>query len=376
MKFQRIEDLLLIYASRADNDKFAKGLELIKKNKDLLDWAYIIKISKMNFIIPQIYTFCEYFKDIHIPKKTYNKLKFLYYKSVYYSLTANYTLKEITNLFRKNKINFLLIKGHSIAQFYPSSFHRHFLEIDVLVPSEELFFKASKKLIDAEYKIFQESQSRRNLFQLNFVKRRRLSIDLHKELVWGKYQICKEKLFQNRNVLKFDGLNILTVSPEANILFICSRLFESGYFLIRDVVDVAKIITNSKGQFKWNHLLKRAEENYLSFPLLCLLYLTSHVLQSDLIPKGVFKQLHRGFFLKLIWALLKKTNIDLPILWNSPISKIGLLYGNFLKSKRDLKFFALNIKRSGFGQELRYSLSQRIKHPLAFHYLRKMLIRK
>ena len=377
MKFHRIEDLLLFQTIMDDSKLFVKELETMKKKKDVIDWLYIIECAKRNSIVPQVYIFFNIFKDIQVPKEILEQLKRLYYKYLSYYLTANYTIKEITKLFNKNNIRFLLIKGHSIDQFYPPSHYRQFLEIDVLVPSVKYFKMACKRLRQFGYRVFPKRQLKeKHLFALNFAKKDRLSIDLPKELIWGNHKDCQEELFRNKKVMKFDELNILTVSPEANVLFICSRLFESGYFLIRDILDVTRIMTNWENQFKWDRLLQSAKKNNLSFPLLCLLYLVQFFCYSELIPKQIFKQLCRNIFLKLIWALLKKTRIEFPLFWNSPVSKIGLLYGNILKSKRNLKLFALDVQRSGFGQELRYLLSQRIKQPLAFQYIKEMLIRK
>ncbi|WP_287588383.1 nucleotidyltransferase family protein [Candidatus Borrarchaeum sp.] len=377
MKFQRIEDMLLFQTIMDDSKLFVKELETMRKKKNSIDWLYIIECAKRNSIIPQVYIFFDIAKDIQVPKEILEQLRRLYYKYLSYYLTANYTIKEIIKLFNKNNIRFLLIKGHSIDQFYPHSHYRQFLEIDVLVSSVKKFKMACKKLRDFGYRVFPKRQLKeKHLFALNFAKKDRISIDLHKELIWGNHKNCKEELFRNKNIMKIDGSNLFTVSPEANILFICSRLFESGYFLIRDIFDVIRIISYSKDQLKWDHILYSAQKNNLLFPLLCLLYLVHFFYHPDLIPRSVFKQLSRNFFLKLIWALLKKTKIEFPLFWNSSVSKIGLLYGNLLKSKRNLKQFILDVQRSGLSHELRFLLAQRIKQPIAFHYIKEMLIRK
>ena len=67
-------------------------------------------------------------------------------------------LKEVSTLFVRNKIQFMLVKGYAIAKFYPDYSRRSYMDIDFIIPSSRMVEKASKLLLEAGYNLFSASQ--------------------------------------------------------------------------------------------------------------------------------------------------------------------------------------------------------------------------
>ena len=78
------------------------------------------------------------------------------------------------------------------------------------------------------------------------------------------------------------------------------------------------------------------------------------------------------FRIKILFALLEKTRIDLPLLLNSSIKQYFLIYRLILKFKRDLKLFISRSKKFGLGREVKNLILNRIRRPITFEFLKNL----
>ena len=368
------EDSILIEAGnpfKADAEK--RLLRTLKRWKDSINWNHLLENAEKNCIIPQIYYLLENIEKSYIPSRVLEKLERLYLKSVIIDLQTRSTLKEMLRILKG--IKFVLMKGYAVAQYYPEQTIRSSVDIDILIPTIKTLKEACEKLIHAGYECGPQTELRwEPIRHLIFTKKDRITIEVHKETQWGHYRaiIDKEKLLQNAIPSKIENREFLVVSPEDNVLLTCIRLFDEGFFVIRDLVDINVILTRFKESFDWNYLLKRAKADTLDLALFCILYLSSYLYTHELIPENVLNQFKNQFSKKFLFSLLAKTRISLPLLWNSNIRHFFLIYGLCLKFKQEVKFFISRVRKFGFRRGVWDLILDRILHPINFEFLKKL----
>jgi len=378
MKITSVEDFFLIRAGNIflSNKEKQNTVKLVKKNQSRFNWSYVLEHAEKNYIIPQLYFLIDSIKDkIDIPSAVCEFLEKLYYRTVSFDLAAQHTLKEVSTLFVRNNIEFLLVKGNAIARYYPKSSARYYIDIDFLIPSGMMIKKASKLLLKAGYNLYSVSQPKGDVFfHLHYTKPQRFSVELLRELQWGKYRafISTSCLFSNAVEEPVNDQTVLHASPEDSIVIICARLLDTGFFLIRDLVDVWIILNELSGKLDWDYLLRRADEDGLTPALITLLYLANRINGHAVIPDRIFRKLRKKFFSKFLFSLLEKTELSLPLLEYSNLSRVILLFALLQKYKRDLHFFILRGYQSGFGKEIVKFLLKRIREPLGVGFLEKL----
>lgn len=146
-------------------------------------------------------------------------------------------IAEAFELFRKYKIEPILIKGWAIARLYPPEHPRPFADIDLCVPHKD--FKQAKKIIQTE-------------------KAKGLNIDLHcglrhlDTLEWND-------LFENSYLEKIDTTSVRILRPEDHLRVVCVHWLTDGAARQERLWDIYYLFSNNAA-FDWNRCLDQVSE--------------------------------------------------------------------------------------------------------------------
>ena len=135
--------------------------------------------------------------------------------------------------FRENKIEPILIKGWSIARFYPKNKKRKIGDIDLCF-APEVYEKAQRIEAELEFPAF--------------------TLDLHK----GLRHLDKlpfEDLFQNSQLVELHGEQIRVLCPEDNLRVTCVHWLNDGGADKEKLWDIYYLIENRPPDFDWDRFL-------------------------------------------------------------------------------------------------------------------------
>ena len=127
----------------------------------------------------------------------------------------------------------MLIKGWSIARYYPNIWERRFIDIDLCVAPED--FEQAKKLLETPQGL-------------------KHNIDLHKGLRHLDTVEWKE-LFDNSETFKIENTSIRTLRAEDHLRVLCVHwLLDGGAYKDR-LQDIYHLVKNRPDNFDWQRCL-------------------------------------------------------------------------------------------------------------------------
>lgn len=136
-------------------------------------------------------------------------------------------------LFRKNGIEPILIKGWAVSRFYPESWKRITTDIDLCVESAS-FEKASE--------VFHSKEGSH------------LIIDLHRGFRHLD-TVSWENLFENSELIEIDGVEIRILSPEDHLRVLCVHWLTDGGGFKDKLWDIYFMVQNCSEDFDWDRCL-------------------------------------------------------------------------------------------------------------------------
>jgi hypothetical protein len=142
-------------------------------------------------------------------------------------------LKKVFKIYRNFQIEPVLIKGYSIAKYYPENNQRDYVDID-LVFSEEDYPKA--KSISQSEELCE------------------ILIDVHKELRHHD-TVPWDNLFANSQLIKLDDIEIRVLRPEDHLRVICVHWLTDGGEYRERLWDIYYLIANRPPDFDWDRCL-------------------------------------------------------------------------------------------------------------------------
>jgi len=166
---------------------------------------------------------------------------------------------EAFRLFRANHIEPILIKGLAAARYYPESFVRSSIDIDLAVSKHD--FKASRSLVMS-------------------VDAHGLAIDLHNELRHLD-TVAWDSLFANSELIDIDGHGIRVLRPEDHLRVLCVHWLLDGAHNKNRLWDVYYLLHNRPAGFDWHRFLGLVSERRRRW-LVCTVGLAQKYLGLDL----------------------------------------------------------------------------------------------
>ena len=146
--------------------------------------------------------------------------------------------KLVFEIFRREGIEPILIKGLALSQFYPNSHFRSFSDIDIAVASEN--YEDARTL---------EGPIR----DLN------IRLDLHREMK-NLDSVPWKDLYQNSITFEVNGTSIRTLRPEDHLRVVCAHWLNDSGTNRERLWDVYYAVDRRPADFDWDRCLKLVDQ--------------------------------------------------------------------------------------------------------------------
>jgi len=274
--------------------EFTNKVKVKKDNIQDIDWYKLEEIYKYNLIEGLVYKILKDSSVVPTDRKT--KLKKNFESVVMHNLLLKRELDNISTLFQKNRIEFIVFKGASLFyQGYYKTGIREFADIDILVKEEDKI-KAVEILKQTNYYLFEKNHSKKYLekfsSQLPFVKKIGLInsyIDLHWQVLekTDSYNILTDDLFK----YSIKKGNKRFLCPEQEIIVLSTHLAHHDLFKrpLKYLIDISLLLGK---KIDWDFLIKTCKKwNASSNAYLVLKKL--EILLNQKVPTNVMSELYR-----------------------------------------------------------------------------------
>lgn len=223
--------------------------DILIQYKDI-DWKYISSLAMEQGMGGILFKAVENNKNID--DKTYQKLLFYYEKSLFMCAARNEALARISLAFEKEEIDFLVLKGAIIQEYYPSPELRVMSDVDIYIKTEDR--KKAKNVLSSLDIPFLKSNSYQDIYKT----KNGIIIEVHHAL-WG-YNLEKTKLYtdiwNSSNVVQ-EKKHTYILSTSDLYIFIIAHLFkhfkESGIG-IRTLFDIWFIFKKSISDIDFDYV--------------------------------------------------------------------------------------------------------------------------
>jgi len=258
-------------------------LELLKKNPNFNLIKILLKrIDKSKFLL-----YCNEFPLEQIIKNLEKIEYYSYSKILKKNYLFNYILRElrikellkINNLFKKNKIKYILIKG---LDLYNKSFLRRTSDIDLLIEKKDIY-KSEKIIKKIGYFYDSKIRSKESWLStghhLNFYRKsnKNLIVELHWQLLQegAPFRINYSSIWKNSKEIILNKKRIRIPCLEHTIIILSIHsLYLSTHTPYRDLYLISKILKYNKIDYKF--LVKEAKawktENFVFISLKTVKY--------------------------------------------------------------------------------------------------------
>ena len=177
---------------------------------------------------------------------------------IHYKLQEHRLVKTF-ELFRKNNIEPVLIKGWAAARYYPRKEERLFTDIDICVASRE-FKKAQGILAEC--------------------KKEGLLVDLHNGLRHLDTVDWYDS-FENTQLIKLQETNVRVLRPEDHLRVLCVHWLNDGGAVKERLWDIYYAVDNRAPDFDWDRCLKTVDRKRRKW-IVCAIGLAHLYLGLDL----------------------------------------------------------------------------------------------
>ena len=224
-----------------------------------IDSEELIRLSEVNTVSPLVYTSIKDFENV--PSDLLEKLKLEFsritLKMAKYDTVQARVVDELNGL----GLPYAIVKGKTIAKYYPSKELRNMSDIDVLVLPKD-FEEVKKSMFDfCEEKPDQVG----NEFECSFVLNG-ITIELQNNLAYdknlsGKYDYDKYFLDLINHRTK-DG-NVSVLEPKYSFIYNIYHMAQHFYYSgsgVRMITDIAVMIKYFKNTFNWDEIIDTLKE--------------------------------------------------------------------------------------------------------------------
>lgn len=345
----RLENELILNCARTyhSGENKDKILELLSRD---IDWNYIFDWINYHGLIPLFYWTIKEFKDFVDPN-FFQVIHTQFKQNAYHNLSLTQELIKIIQLFEAETIPVLAFKGPVLAQVaYQNLGLRQFIDLDILIPQKSVS-QASKILTQQGYlpqfqfKGWQENRYTQIRPEHNFYSSEKdLSIDLHWSLISSALSfhenpqlIWEDETYQDR--VKLANQTILTLSPEALLLFLCVHGAKHDWSHLSWVCDIGELL-NRHQDLDW--LWIEGQVGHLGTQTMLELGLgLAHTYLDAPIPEDWLKRLERNSKIQELGELIEAQ-------WfngqsdESRLRLMGQIYVQTMDSGRDRLWYWLD----------------------------------
>lgn len=217
-----------------------------------INWDKIIKIAKLHQIVPIIF---YGLKNSNIATPYDDKLFEITTQNIFIEQRQFNIIEEVKNAFKKNNIDFLILKGARLKNIYPKSEMRVMGDIDILIRPEQ-YFEVRQIMLQMNFKEGLEWN-----YECHW-RKNDINIELHKQFYSSnEYHIYDffDNIWQKVKTQK-NNKNSFEMSKEDEYIYIFLHLLKhycAGGIGLRQFIDIYTY------RLKFNRLDERYIENTL-----------------------------------------------------------------------------------------------------------------
>ena len=231
-------------------------------SKDV-DWDKIIEESNAHSITGLLYPALKKYDNSKLDADVLNSLK----KSTFISaVQQSKHIKEtakILELFNKNNIPVIVLKGLVIRNYYPMPDLRTMCDSDVIIHKEDLE-KVRTLLLNEGFREEEDAGHHIAFFKFGF------NLEVHWTLAnetFRKGQECfQEHIWKDARKIQVDGVDTLALSLEDQALHFCAHMAShmaiSG-FGVRQLADLVLLVEHEGKNINWNSFIEKTKKSGL-----------------------------------------------------------------------------------------------------------------
>ncbi len=297
------EDRLICLCCRL-NPNQEEELAIRKSIKQPLNWSYILGQLKEQKVATFFFHTLDKLaltQEAIVPEDALSKLKQTYYSVAEQNLRHYQRLKDLLVFLNNQGLEVILLKGMILAELvYNNLALRQMADVDLLVKREDL--KIMKNLLlNFGYKQGSEDSVLPRFLE-NFAGEMYLFkdgfpfLDIHTSLCQyerfkGVIKIDESDVWQRRQRLNLDKVQVSILSAEDAVLHLCMHLSISHFFhKLSLFCDLRETIIYYEKTFNWNAFIQRAKDYRIHLLVYQSLRLTEFFLGS-FIGKDVLEKL-------------------------------------------------------------------------------------
>ena len=217
-----------------------------------VDWEKVFESAKTQCVVPLL--------TATVPKENRNMWADIAYRSKAYFMQMIYEQNSLVNLFSKNNIPYVILKGTAAAIYYPNPLQRTFGDIDIYISEEDLEF-ARKILNDNRY-LYVSNDDRHYSFEKNG-----MDIELHSRFSCDRYNDIDYAVLQGLNnavIYRVGGHPFSALPTYENGLVLLGHIMQHLKSLgigLRQIIDWMMFVHRELDDSSWeNHFKQLAVE--------------------------------------------------------------------------------------------------------------------
>ena len=228
-----------------------------------VNWDKIIEESNAHSVTGLLYPALKKYDNSKLDIDVLNSLK----KSTFISaVQQSKHIKEtakILELFNKNNIPVIVLKGLVIRNYYPMPDLRTMCDSDVIIHKEDLE-KVRTLLLNEGFREEEDAGIAFLFFKFGF------NLEVHWTLAnetFRKGQECfQEHIWNDARKIQVDGVDTLALSLEDQALHFCAHMAShmaiSG-FGVRQLADLVLLVEHEGKNINWNNFIEKAKKSGL-----------------------------------------------------------------------------------------------------------------
>jgi hypothetical protein len=251
-----------------------------------LEWSVLLQMAEVHSVMPVLYSVLA----SECPDKVPEQLRSRFQDHALSNLHYTAELVKLLQLLERNRICAVPIKGPILAvSAYGSLALRAFVDLDFLVRRDQVLL-AKDLLIKEGYRLQSDThwgcgsaslQSKER--QLSLVSSdNRIRLDLHWRLLPEYFAPAfdGEQVWQNLVSVSLAGRDVLALSPEDLLLFLCAHGSKHRWECLGWICDVALVL--KRMEIDWERFLDRARQAHIERMALLGLCVANNLFDSEL----------------------------------------------------------------------------------------------
>ncbi|TLP36825.1 nucleotidyltransferase family protein [Arcobacter arenosus] len=222
------------------------------------DWNKFINLSYSHGVFPLVYHTLKEFQD-QIPIQVLAKLKSINLDIAKQNMLMTSELIKVMKLLEENYINAIAFKGPILSQMaYGDITLRQYVDLDILIDEKDLensisLLNKNNYITDLSMDMLKNKICFKTLKDITMIgKFNGVNIEIHWKLFEDKYNNEKNNILHKKTFINFK--EILTLSNELNIVYLCLHGSKHMWERIEWIIDIDKICKSQT--INWNKLIE------------------------------------------------------------------------------------------------------------------------